>query len=253
MRIDWVMPRAGFVMLVLALAVSVARAQSSRDEAWRWCARDSAAVTLTAQVAGCSWVIDSGQEAAVNQAIAFSNRCNAMQARGEQTSAIADCDAAVRLDPGNELALIGLGLARHDLGELAAAILDYTAALAINPRNSYALANRAIAQHRLGHTGPAQSDINAAIAAAAEDNGWPHAARGALAMLRDDVFAAGRDLTEALRREPQNANILQLRSPLRARRGDPARAQADATAARAINARAVQSVVDIFGPAIARR
>jgi tetratricopeptide (TPR) repeat protein len=337
-------------IIALALLPGMAAAQSSREEAWRWCARKDATITLNAQLAGCNWVIRSGLETTesltgafynrgnaraelwdlggaiadyteairlnpeflsafnnrgnaradqgdLNGAIAdfseairlnpqnvsaFNNRGFARAQQGDRAGAITDFSEAIRLDPQDAGAFNNRGFARFELGYYAAAIIDFTEAIRLEPRyaraltgraiargatgdlngaitdfnevirldpqNAGAVAARAVARHRSGETDAAQADLEAAIRAAGPRDGWPHAARGAFALLRDDRDAVTLELTQAWLRNPNDSLTLALLAILQSRQGDVSGALANAAAARRNWPSIGQFLVSFFGP-----
>ncbi|MCA3416244.1 MAG: tetratricopeptide repeat protein [Roseomonas sp.] len=337
-------------IISLALLPGMAGAQSSREEAWRWCARRDATIALNAQLAGCNWIIRSGQETAESlsgayfnrgnaraelwdfvgaiadftEAIrlnpefisAFNNRGNARADQGDLNGAIADFSEAIRLNPqhvsafnnrgftraqqGDRAGAItdfseairlapqdagafnNRGFARFELGDYAAAINDFTEAirlepgyaraltgraiargatgdhagaiadfdevLRLDPQNAGAFAARAVASHRLGNTDTARADLESATRVAGARDGWPYAARAALALLRDDRDAVTLELTQAWLRNPNDSLTMALLAILQNRQGDVAGASANAAAARRNWPSIGQFLVGFFGP-----
>ncbi|MHA1538172.1 MAG: tetratricopeptide repeat protein [Alphaproteobacteria bacterium] len=64
----------------------------------------------------------------------FVNRGLVWHFMGKYKKAVADYDTALKLFPGNPIALNNRGWAREKLGQKQAAIRDYRAALKINPK-----------------------------------------------------------------------------------------------------------------------
>ncbi|MBX3467356.1 MAG: tetratricopeptide repeat protein [Planctomycetes bacterium] len=52
---------------------------------------------------------------------------------GDDAAALADCERALALDPGDALARRNLGIARLRLGDVAGAVADWEAALRLAP------------------------------------------------------------------------------------------------------------------------
>jgi tetratricopeptide (TPR) repeat protein len=103
--------------------------------------------------------VDGGRSVALN------GRCWARALLGtELDKALADCDAAVKLQPTNAGYLDSRGLVRLRRGEFAKAIADYDTALAANPKLPWSLFGRGIARIRLGQSTEGQADIAAAAA-----------------------------------------------------------------------------------------
>jgi tetratricopeptide (TPR) repeat protein len=77
---------------------------------------------------------------------------------------MADCNEALRLDPGEPNMLDSRGLVYVRLGDFDKAIIDYDAALKVNPNEAWSLYGRGLAELRKGLTAPGQADIKAAEA-----------------------------------------------------------------------------------------
>jgi tetratricopeptide (TPR) repeat protein len=100
------------------------------------------------------------------RAVALTSRCWARAVSNQALDlALADCDAAVRLDAKTTNALAVRGLVRLRQGDYPRAIADYDAALLLRPRSAWALYGRGIARLRTGQTGQGQADLAAARAA----------------------------------------------------------------------------------------
>jgi tetratricopeptide (TPR) repeat protein len=98
-------------------------------------------------------------------ASAFNNRCwYRAQLGTELDKALADCNEALRLNPGDPGMLDSRGLARLRSGDLDKAIADYDAALALRPNTAWSLYGRGLAELRKGLTKGGQADIAAATA-----------------------------------------------------------------------------------------
>lgn len=96
---------------------------------------------------------------------ALNGRCwaRALLAR-DLDKALADCDAAVRLRPGNAAYLDSRALVRLRRGEFDKALADYDAALKVQPRNAWSLFARSIAAKGKGDMARSVSDRQAALA-----------------------------------------------------------------------------------------
>ena len=100
-----------------------------------------------------------------DRAVAFAGRCSTRALLGrELDKALADCDAALRLRPGEAAYLDGRALVRFRRGELARSLADYDAAVAAQPRNAWSLYLRNLAERRAGKTAQADADRAAALA-----------------------------------------------------------------------------------------
>ena len=106
---------------------------------------------------------DSRKPAALN------GRCwTRAQADKDLDRALADCDAALRLQPKQPSFLDSRGLVHLRRNELDKAVADYDAALALQPKLAWALYGRGVAKTRKGDAAGGQADIAAATAVNAE-------------------------------------------------------------------------------------
>jgi tetratricopeptide (TPR) repeat protein len=82
---------------------------------------------------------------------------------GDYEGVIADCNAALRLDPKYDRAYNSRGLARNKLGDHAGAIADYDQMLRLDPNSAVAYHNRGNARDALGDHAGAIADYDQAI------------------------------------------------------------------------------------------
>ncbi|PIB96044.1 aspartyl protease family protein [Caulobacter sp. X] len=108
----------------------------------------------------------------VARAEALNGRCWARALLNrELDKALSDCDAALRLHPGDPAFLDSRALVRFRRGELEKALADYDAAVKGSPREAWTLYARGLVQRRLGKTAEADADkakaleINPGVAA----------------------------------------------------------------------------------------
>lgn len=95
----------------------------------------------------------------VARAQAFNGRCWARALLNrELDKALGDCDAALRLRPGDAAYLDSRALVRLRRGELDKALADYDAAVASSPREAWSLYARGVVQRRLGKIPEADAD-----------------------------------------------------------------------------------------------
>jgi tetratricopeptide (TPR) repeat protein len=95
----------------------------------------------------------------------LNNRCWARAQLGvDLDKALADCNAALKLNPGDPAMLDSRGLVELRLGETDKAIADYDDALRLRPDEAWSLYGRGLAELRKGQTATGQADIKAAIA-----------------------------------------------------------------------------------------
>ena len=94
---------------------------------------------------------------------AFESRCAARMALKQLEAALADCNEALRLQPGSALqsrGLVNLKFERFDV-----AIGDFNEALKLEPKNAVALFGRGVARRKRGDVAGGDADIAAARAA----------------------------------------------------------------------------------------
>jgi tetratricopeptide (TPR) repeat protein len=73
--------------------------------------------------------------------------------------ALADCNAAMKLTPGDPALLISRGLVLLRMGAPDKALADYTAALKVAPGNGWALYGKGVAELRSGQADKGNADI----------------------------------------------------------------------------------------------
>jgi tetratricopeptide (TPR) repeat protein/predicted aspartyl protease len=100
-----------------------------------------------------------------NRAVAFNGRCWARALLNRDLDkALADCNAALRLRPGEAAFLDSRALVQFRRGAFDKALADYDAALAKQPRNAWSLYCRGIVTRRMGKVAQADADAAAAVA-----------------------------------------------------------------------------------------
>jgi len=111
------------------------------------------------------WLKDHGRDSA--RISAFNGRCwaRALLDR-ELDKALADCNAAIKLQPNQPAYLDSRALVHFRRGELPAALADYDAAIALSPRNAWSLYVRGLVEAKMGQADKAKADRDAAIAIA---------------------------------------------------------------------------------------
>ncbi len=96
--------------------------------------------------------------------VAYLNRGLAQAEAGRHEAAIADLDAALRLNPNSDLALNNRAGCYAYLGNWQAALRDFDGAIQVKPKPDY-LINRGIARRKTGNPAGAIEDFSAVIAA----------------------------------------------------------------------------------------
>jgi tetratricopeptide (TPR) repeat protein len=94
------------------------------------------------QIEVCTAIIETPEQSPRNRAVAYKNRGNAWDAKGDYDRAIDDFSAAIRLDPNYGIAYSNRGRAWTVLLELDRAIADFNEAIRINPKHANAYFNR---------------------------------------------------------------------------------------------------------------
>lgn len=179
------------------------------------------------------------------------NRGQARFETRDLKGSLADYNRTLAVSPTRTDALEGRGLVRLVVGNLHGARSDFDRVLQADPYAAPILSNRCITRYRLGEQ-RATDDCEAAVTVALPHLAWPHAARGGLRLMTHDLTGARSDIVEAMRRDPDNAATMQLRSLLRTRLGDAAGAASDAQAARALQPQVQARVAEIFGAGLVR-
>ncbi len=116
-----------------------------------------------AAIKACTALITGHTETQKGIAIAYNNRASAYINKKENDKAIADLDAAIRIDHGYATAHFNRGIALVNKGQLQDGIKAYDQALRYNPKYVGALNNRGSAYDDLGQYQRAIQDYNLAI------------------------------------------------------------------------------------------
>ena len=187
------------IVLLALLGGSAVLHGQTRDDNWNRCKGSDPDLSI----AGCTAIIQSGQENNVNLANAFYNRGITYGHKGEYDLAIQDFDQALRLNPSFAQALNNRGNAYDDKGAYDRAIQDYDQALRLNPSFAQALKNRGSAYDDKGEYDRAIQDYDQALrldpsfADAFVNRGVAYQKKGA-------YDRAIQDYDQALRLDPSN-------------------------------------------------
>lgn len=248
---------SGMIAAATLLLVSAAQAQQMQD--WQVCQQAENA-TLGNHLRSCTAIIRSDRTSSKDKAVAYNNRGNVLRDRGDLDRAIADFNAAIRLEPKSADAYIDRGIARYRRGDLDRAIADYDQAILLDPDDAYAHNDRGLAWSARGDPDRAIADYDRAIrldpnTAAAytnrglawEDKGDLDRAiadfdrairlnsndalaynnRGLAWQAKGDLMQAVADYGEAIRSDPHFASAYSNRARAWVKQGDFARAIAD--------------------------
>ena len=122
-----------------------------------------AGVTPPAQVAACTALIDSGRFTRQNLAILHSNRGIAHGKAGDYERAMADFDAALRVNPNHLRAFVNRGNANFARRDYDRAIDDFAQAIRLEPKNATIVMSRATAYEAKGDFANAIADYDQAL------------------------------------------------------------------------------------------
>ena len=126
-----------------SISPPVPAAAQTSAQAWDWCAaKDGASAEL--QINGCTAVINSRRETQEDLAVAFGNRGNGYQTKGDYNRAIAEYDAAIQLNPNDPIVFSNRGIAYGTEGVIDHAIADFNEAIRLDPNFAEAYAHRGL-------------------------------------------------------------------------------------------------------------
>src|SRR5215831_3580569 len=154
---------AAVALALLAATPAAAQQEQELPSEWTLCLNAGNVYPPDIVADGCTAVISSRDHNPRELAVAFTNRGLAYRAQGDFDRAIADYDAAIKLDPGYAVAFNNRGAARRDQGEYDRAIADYTEALRFDPRNAAIFTNRGAAYGDKGDFNRAIADYDEAL------------------------------------------------------------------------------------------
>ncbi|MUG94502.1 tetratricopeptide repeat protein [Scytonema sp. UIC 10036] len=155
---------------------------------------------------------------------AYSNRCLANIQIFDYHNAIADCDRAIKNAPHLAEAYVNQGLAHYRLGDYPSAIADNNTALTLKPYDFRAYYNRGVANAVLGNHVQAIADYNLALSQIPPYPSAPLADiyndRGIAHLELQDLLAAKRDFSVAIRLNPKDYRVYFNRGCVYGRSGD---------------------------------
>jgi len=115
------------------------------------------------EIAGCTAIIEAGQESKENQSIIYDIRGEAYREDGKYDRAIQDFDQALRLIPDSDEAFYHRGEAYLDKKNYDQAIQDFDQTLRLHKDGAGAFLNRGIAYQRKGDLDRAIQDFDHAL------------------------------------------------------------------------------------------
>jgi lipoprotein NlpI len=117
-----------------------------------------------------SAAIAAGDLSTFNVMLAYHNRGNTYQDKGDYRRAIPEYDIAIRLQPGYAEAYFGRGRARFALGEFADAVMDFAQSLKLDPTDAYSALWLHLAQRKSAASDAGELSRNAATF---DSSVWP--------------------------------------------------------------------------------
>ena len=150
--------RLFIVLWSIAVSLGAFAADSNPDS--ERCARTGTGDDI---IAACTRAIASSELSAAALAGTYYNRGTKWRAKGESDRAIADFDAAIKLDPQHAQAYNNRGAAWQGKDDIDRAIMDYSEAIRLDPKIVGAYNNRALAWLSKGENDRAIADYDEAI------------------------------------------------------------------------------------------
>jgi lipoprotein NlpI len=147
--------RIAAIVLFAALPAVPAAGQSAD---WSLCA-PAAAPDWDRAIAACSRLVATRSLGSAERAAAHLNRGTAYLRKGEADRAIADLDAALKINPGDVVALNRRGEAHAAKADFTRAFADFSEAVRLNPRYPLAFRSRARIHFYRGNFDAAAEDF----------------------------------------------------------------------------------------------
>lgn len=191
------------------------------------------------QIKACTALIEAAQGSPRDRAKTYKSRASAYFAIGDDERAMADNDAAIKLDPNFAAAYRGRGDIYTDLEDPDRAIAEFDKALQLNGKLVAAYVGRSYAYDEKGDDDHALADANKAIRLDPKSvDGYNM--RGAAYAHKGDIEHALADYSEAIRVDPKEAdNVYNSKGLAYMEKGDFARADTAFSEAVKINPQAL--------------
>ncbi len=180
-------------------------------------------------IIGCDAVINSNATPDI-KSIAYGRRGVAYERRGDYDRAIADLNAAVRIDPKSVNALRVRGNYYRDQHDFEHALENYNQAIAVNPKDPETFTQRANAYVINGNFVNAMADYGQAIALNPK-SAMAYTSRGEAYRSHGEDDRAIADFDQAIKLEPKLVNAFIRRGLAQENKNDYTRAIADFTQA----------------------
>jgi len=178
----------------LLLGAAMAAVGQSRQESLNKCR----SVDPDAKIAGCTALIQAGQDTTENLSVIYNNRGTAYDDKGDYDRAIQDLNEAIQLNPHAEIAYYGRGYAYKKKGNFDRAIQDFNEAIHLNPNFERAYYDRGNAYIDKDESDRAIQDFNEAIQLN-PNNANNYNNRGVAYMRKGDYARAIQDYNQAIR------------------------------------------------------
>jgi tetratricopeptide (TPR) repeat protein len=146
------------VFATVALATSLSAAGQDMNDAAVKCNSHVAADII----AGCTVIIDAGQETPEHLAMAYTYRGAAYSDQGDSDKAISDYSHAIKLDPTNPTAFFDRGVEYAVVQKYELSISDFSQAIALKPDYARAYLDRGRVYQAMGDNAHAQADFDKA-------------------------------------------------------------------------------------------
>jgi tetratricopeptide (TPR) repeat protein len=215
----------GMIAAALLELLLASPLQAQRVSDWQVC-EDKGSTTLGNHVRSCTAIIKSGGTSVKDMAVAYNNRGNALRDRGDLDRAVADFNAAIRLNPMSADSYINRGIAWYRSGNLDRAIADYGEAIRLDPNDAYAYNDRALALRAKGDLDAAIADHDHALRLDPKEASL-YTNRGLAWQDKGDLDRAIADFDEALRHNSSDALAYNKRALAWQAKGDFVHAIAD--------------------------
>lgn len=187
------------------------------------CTNSGGKVPPAKRAEACGALIDSGKMKGADIAWAFSNRCIARKALGEQDKALDDCNMAIDLDGKDAVAFQARGLILLDKGDNDRALADFDKAVALGAKNTALFSDRGNLLLAKGETDKAIDDYNAVLDSDGKSvSGYVE--RGGAWLAKGDTDRALADYSKAIELAPADSFAIFNRGVAYDLKGDKAKA-----------------------------
>lgn len=213
-----------FVLMAMSLTVpAFGASKSDRDDCRQNDDQDR-------RIAGCTRMIDDTSETPHARAVAHNLRGNALRGKGDNDRALADYEAAIRLDPLLAFPHVNRGIIWRGRGEIDRSIAEYSTAIGLDPKYAFAYANRGFALLDRRQNERAMADCDKAIELA-PNAAIGYSCRGSAWRMAGENDRAMADCETAIKLAPKYAGAYSCRGLVRSSKGDHDQAIADFTEA----------------------